>query len=136
MHGIVCAGALAQPGLRALGIERVPLLSISGETLLARTIRCLRDGGNCAAIDVLAPREVPLPDWPGVGHAAHSGQLISDGIAFVRAQVPEEDILVASADCPALTPECIAELVCDGLALEADFVYPCVRREVAEAGFP
>jgi hypothetical protein len=136
MHGVVCAGALAHPGLRALGIERVPLLQVQGETILARTIRCLRDGGGCRAVHVLAPPELPLPDLPGVAYAPYTGRLISDGIAFVRDQVQDDYLLVAGGDCALLTPECITALVTEGLKLEADFVYPAVRRAVAEARFP
>jgi hypothetical protein len=134
-HGIVCAGALAHPGLRAIGVERVPLLRIGGETILERTLRCLRDGAGCTRLHVLAPTELPLPDWPGVAHAAYSGKLISDGMALLR-QLDGEYFLVASADCAQLTPECIAELVEQGMALGADFVYPLVAREVAETRFP
>ena len=136
MHGVVCAGALAHSGLRELGIERVPLLKVHGETILARTVRCLRDGGGCSMVDVLAPAELPLPDGPGVRHAAYSGRLISDGIRLLRDQVQDDYVLVAGGDCALLTPECIAVLVDQGLKLDADFVYPAVERAVAEARFP
>lgn len=137
MHGLVCAGALAHPGLRALGIERVPLIETGGETILHRTLRCLRDGGGCSALHVLAPPELPLPSgFPGLAYAPYSGRLVSDGIAFIRDQVRDDYLLVAGCDCPALTPECIHELVERGLALDADFVYPAVPRHAAEAQFP
>jgi hypothetical protein len=134
-HGIVCAGALTHPDLRALGVERVPLLRIGGETILERTLRCLRDGGGCERLHVLAGREVPLPDWPGVVQANYTGKLVSDGMALLR-QLDGEYVLVAGCDCPQLTPECIAELVERGMALQADFVYPLVNRDIAEARFP
>jgi hypothetical protein len=137
MHGIVCAGALAHPGLRALGVERVPLVETGGETILHRTLRCLRDGGGCTALHVLAPPELPLPaDIPTAAHAAYTGKLVSDGVRFIRERVTAEWVLVAGCDCPALTPECIAELVERGLAMDADFVYPAVPRAAAEAQFP
>lgn len=137
MHGIVCAGALAHPGLRALGVERVPLLTVGGETILRRTLRCLRDGGGCTELHVLAPPDLPLPgDLACVGYAPYTGRLVSDGIRFVREQVASDWLLVAGCDCPLLTPECIGELVERGLALGADFVYPAVPRSAAEAQFP
>jgi hypothetical protein len=86
--------------------------------------------------DVLAPPAVPLPEGPGVRYAAYSGSLISDGIRLLREQVSASHVLVAGGDCALLTPECIAVLVEQGLRLDADFVYPAVRQEVAEARFP
>lgn len=136
MHGIVCAGAAAPPALRALGVERVPLIEVEGETILERSLRCLRDGAGCTRLSVLAPPELPLPDWPGVAHAPYTGQLVSDGIAFIRDSVASDELLVAGGDCPLLTPECIAELVERGRALDADFVYPVVPQAAMEARFP
>lgn len=136
MQGIVCAGGTTPPALQALGVDRIPLIEVGGETILARTLRSLRDGGGCSALHVLAPRELPLPDWPGVAHAPYSGRLVSDGIALIRTLHDSEWLLVASGDCPFLTPEAIGELAERGRALGADFVYPVVPRERMEEQFP
>jgi hypothetical protein len=100
MHGIIAAGALAPAALRELGVERIPLLRVNGETLLARTCRCLITGGACEVVHVLAPEAVPLPDLPGVQRAVYSGRIVDDVLGCIGSACAGAAVLLASGDMP------------------------------------
>jgi len=136
VHGVVLAGALAPPELQARGIERIPALRIQGETLLARACRCLREGGECAGVSVLAPAALDLPEQPGVARAAYSGRVMSDLFACLTEQASVEYILLAASDLPLLTSEAVAAVKAAGLARGADVVYPVADRKLVEQRFP
>jgi GTP:adenosylcobinamide-phosphate guanylyltransferase len=136
MHAIVAAGARAPAELQACGVERIPLLKINGETLLARVCRCLIEGGGCSAVHVLAPAEVPLPADPAVSHAPYSGDLPEDLVRCLRESAQGDHVLVGSGDVPLVTPEAIAALREAGERSGADWVYPIAPRAAVEEQFP
>jgi len=136
MLAVVAAGGEAQEGLRARGIQRVPLVTIGGETLLSRVCRCLAEGGGCETVIVLAPEEVPLPNHPAVTRGAYSGAIVEDVIKCVRESDGDEHVFLAGADMPLLTPKSIGVLVDLGLQHQPDVLYPVVDRDVVEASVP
>lgn len=136
MEGLVAAGALAPEGLQQRGVARIPLLSVSGETILARVCRCLIEGGGCERVHVLAPEAVPLPELPQVSRAPYSGAIIDDLLACLEARVESEQVLLASGDMPLLTVEAVAALGGFARTADADVVYPVVAQMVMEQRFP
>lgn len=136
MHGIIAAGALAHLALREQGIERIPLLTVSGETILHRTCHCLQAGAGCETVHILAPQEVPLPALPYVVRAAYSGALIDDFLACVEQACTGEAVVLASGDMPLITPAAIAALSAYAREQAADVVYPAVEKNVMEQRFP
>jgi len=136
MHGVVAAGAIAPPELRARGVERIPLLRVGGETVLARVCRCLLTGGGCEHVHVLAPPEVELPDDPAVSRAPYTGGIVDDVLSCVSQLTSGEAVLVASGDMPLLTPEAVAALCEYAAGSGAVCVYPLGEREAVEARFP
>ncbi len=136
MDGIVAAGALAPAALREQGIERIPLLRVAGESILARTCRCLQAGGGCERVHILAPEAVPLPAGPGISRALYSGAIVDDFLACVESSCQGEAVLLASGDMPLLTPEALAAVCQFAQAQGADVVYPAVERACIEQRFP
>jgi hypothetical protein len=136
MHGIICAGAKTKGALRERGVERVPLLTVNGETILARTCRSLREGAGCEHVCVLAPEEVPLPDDGAAYRGQYSGALVADVLHYVRQKTTGEHIVLAGGDMPLITPQAFAALRAAGTFSQADLVYPIVLREEIEATFP
>lgn len=134
MIGILCAGGRASEKLRALGIERVPLLYAGPETILARCCRALSAAG-CSRVAVLAPEDLPLPDLPGVERAYHSGALVASLIAWVRTEAPGEELIISSADLPLISAQACAAVARAGRESGADLVYPIFSRADTEARF-
>lgn len=136
MQGVVAAGATAVAELRECGVERVPLLTINGETILTRICRCLIEGGGCDTVYVLAPENVPLPDIPAVRRADYSGALVDDSLRCYQRDITSDNFLFACADVPLLSNESIAEVVRVGQETGADLIYPVVERKRMEEMFP
>jgi GTP:adenosylcobinamide-phosphate guanylyltransferase len=136
MHGIVAAGALAPAGLRELGIERIPLLRVAGETILERTCRCMLSGGDCEMVHILAPEAVALPALATCDRADYSGALIDDFLDCVEHMCQGEAVLLASGDMPLITPEAVAALCRFAQEQAADVVYPAVDKALIEQRFP
>lgn len=134
MHAVVAAGGIASSGLRALGVERVPLLRIEGETILSRTCRQLLTGG-CTTVHVLAPDEVTLPERPDIRRAPYSGAVVEDLLACVATATQGDAVLVSGGDMPLLSSEAVAALVAAGRRDDVDLVYPIVDRTNVEQRF-
>ena len=134
MHAVVAAGGMASSGLRAMGIERVPLLRVEGETILSRTCRQLLTGG-CTTVHVLAPEEVMLPERPDVRRAPYSGAVVEDLLACVATATQGDAVLVSGGDMPLLSSEAVAALLAVGRHSEVDLVYPIVDRATIERRF-
>ena len=132
MHGIVVAGARASEVLRLRGVERIHLLTVQGETLLARLCRSMVDGGGCEVVHVLAPAEVPLPALPQVRRAAYSGELVADILSLLENGADSAYILLGSADVPLITPESVAALCQAARQRSADVAYPVCEKQVVE----
>lgn len=136
MDGVVLAGARAPEELQERGIDRIPLLRIDGETLIARACRCLLEGGGCERVFVLAPSEVELPADDRVLRADYSGDVIQDLIECLKQRAVSQYVLISSADMPLLTPEAVSALTAAGLEHQADIVFPTVERGRIEQRFP
>jgi molybdopterin-guanine dinucleotide biosynthesis protein A len=132
MHGIVVAGARASEALRLRGVERIHLLTIQGETLLARLCRSLVDGGGCEVVHVLAPPEVPLPELAQVRRAPYSGEIVTDFLSLLEHGADSEFILLGSADTPLITPAAIAALCEIAKQRSADVAYPVCEKQLVE----
>lgn len=135
MEGIVLAGARAPEELTRLGIERVPLLRVHGETILARTCQALL-GAGCERVFVLAPPELPLPRLDEVARAEYSGDVIRDMFNCLEHLVNADYVVVSSADMPLVTAQAMQELVGAGQETGADIVYPAVQRNALQHRFP
>jgi GTP:adenosylcobinamide-phosphate guanylyltransferase len=136
MEGLVLAGGVADESLQQLGVQRVPLLTVGGETLAARTCRLLVEAG-CDPVYLLAPDDVPLPGGTGVSaggpvlRSAHSGDLMADLTACVKS-MQDEGLIVATGDAPLLSHACLQELVDFVRQTGAQAVYPVVEKAVME----
>jgi hypothetical protein len=118
-----------------VGIERVPLLCVEGETILSRTCRQLLAGG-CTTVHVLAPDEVALPECADVRRALYSGAVIEDLLACVATATQGDSVLVSGGDMPLLSSEAVTALLAAGRDHEVDVVYPIVDRTAIERRFP
>ncbi len=143
--GLVAAGAPASEELRALGVNRIPLLKVQGETLVARACRCLIQGAGCSEVVLVAPEDVPLPQAPEGSTAQilrgeYSGEIIENLLAALRGRLNAgsavDGALVSSADMPLISPEAIAALLAAQRASNADVVYPAVEKSVVQERFP
>lgn len=134
MRGIIAAGAPAPPELRAMGINRIPLLQVEGQTLLARTAGALLAAG-CDTVHVLAPEEVPLPDSPGLHRAPYSGALVSDLFRLLEAETMHCPLVIASGDMPLISAAGVRAVI-TAAAPGLELVYPVVLRETVEAALP
>ena len=136
MQGLVGAGAKAGPGLRELGVERVPLLRIGGETILERACRCLQEGGGCGKVFVMAPEEVPLPGRDGMERGHYTGAFVHDCLECIRTRMEGDYLIFAAGDVPLITPESVAAVAAAGRETGADIIYPVISRENMEQMFP
>lgn len=142
--GLVAAGAAAPDELQALGISRIPLLKVQGETLLARACRCLSEGAQCGELIVLAPEGVEIPattaDGTPVSRGHYTGEIIENMLEVIRERMassrPPDGVIVSSADMPLISPEAIGALLAAQRASQADVVYPAVEKSVVLAKFP
>ena len=130
MEGLVLAGGLADTSLQQRGVQRVPLLTVGGETLAGRTCRLLVEAG-CTTVYLLAPGEVPLPELPQVLRGASSGDLMADVTACVKG-MKGDGLIVATSDMPLLTRECVQELADFVRQTAAQVVYPVVDKATME----
>jgi hypothetical protein len=131
MEGLVLAGGVAEPGLQARGVQRVPLLTIGGETLAARTCRLLLEAG-CTAVYLLAPDEVPLPELDGVTRCAYGEDMIANLAGCAKA-MREDGALVATADMPLLTLDGVRSVMDYAAQAEPQALYPVVEKATMEA---
>ncbi|MCC7476816.1 nucleotidyltransferase family protein [bacterium] len=143
--GLVAAGAVAPDEMQALGVSRIPLLKVQGETLLARACRCLIEGAGCREVVVVAPQEVPLPEIPAgldaqILRGEYTGEVIENLLSALSQRLVAgsqiDGAIVSSADMPLLSPEAIAALLAAQRQSQADVVYPAVEKSVVQQRFP
>lgn len=134
--GLVAAGSLAHPGLRQLGVERVPLLTRNNETILANICRCLLAAPGIGRVLLLAPEEMPLPAVGGVERAPYSGRIVADIFGALEGEADCEYCLYAAGDLPLLTPEAVAAVQNEGLGQPVDFVYPVADVDGLKRSYP
>ncbi|MBX6350217.1 MAG: nucleotidyltransferase family protein [Clostridia bacterium] len=114
------------------------LVPVAGRPMGARVVEALRGAEGLTRVVVVGPEEAA--GWRAgaaeVKVLAPGSSLVENLVRGVEAALPADELLVATSDVPLLTPEDVGEFARRARALEADLVYPIVRREVCEAAFP
>lgn len=107
---------------------QVPLAGVS---MLERVVRSVRDSGSVSRIVVVG-------EFPGAADAVvpPGGTFLESVMNGLEGCPDADQVLVTSCDIPLAPPEAFRALVEDGLKLEADFVYPVLRREECERKYP
>lgn len=132
---VVLAGGTSRESARAKGWpEHRAFGPIGGRPLLAWVLEALRACEDVDRVTVVAPEQARSllsgEDW------IESGGSMWDNVSAGLRRHPDGTALLCGCDAPLLTAEAISDVVRRGLALNADFVYPIVRREDNEARCP
>ena len=112
-------------------------LTIGGETLLHRVTRALREVEQVRQIMAVVPGELTDGDAAaGLDVAIERGVDIHANLRLMAEWLEgRERALVVGVDLPLLTADVIRDFL-DRVPDDADLVYPIVRREDVERGFP
>lgn len=154
---IPAGGRIAGDFAREAGCEVKALISLGGQTILARTIAALRASERVRRIVVIGPPEVEAAAAEAdqvLGEGASGPQNIFRGLEWLRlngvqssqdAASPAESapgesaplgrVLIVTSDLPFVTPEVVAGFV-DSCSREASVCVPALRRHEFEARFP
>lgn len=126
-------GAVIDPTVSVKG-----LVPVAGKPMVEWVVDCLRDSRTIARIAVVVPHDEDLGSWTEkVDHVVvHSGRFIDNLLAGVDAFDGDLDVLVATGDVPALTPEAVDDFVERSVARRAEVSYPLVKKADMEAQFP
>ncbi len=128
---VLLAGAPAGPEIASLhNVEWRSDAVIAGKRMIEWVLGALRDSGRISRIILVGP------------HASDADQQIEPGETFLEnmmkgvraAEGPF--VLVASSDIPLADGHAFAALVDRGLELNADFVYPVIRKDACDAKYP
>jgi len=130
---VVLAGAPADEELKErYNVSWRAEAPLAGRRMADRVLDALRDSG-CVRRRVVVgafDSDAEVTVQPGTS-------FLENLIRGLEAAGEDGDVvLVASSDIPMITGEAVRRLVERGLALQADFVYPVVRREDCEKSFP
>jgi molybdopterin-guanine dinucleotide biosynthesis protein A len=133
---VVLAGGRAEERFRAAtGVENRALAPVAGRPM----VNWVLDGLSAAAtVDrvVLVGAE-GLADTPGARQRLRGGSDLVETMERGLGACPgAAHVLLVSADVPALTAEGVDAFVRDGIAADADIVYPIVPQRAMEATFP
>lgn len=132
---VVLAGGIAKPEIQAKGWPALRAVAqLAGRPIIAYVLDALRSAPGVREIAVVGPEELR----PVIGDATllPVGEGMWDNIAAGLRRFPGERVLLCSSDVPLLTPEAVDDIITRGLDIDADFVYPIIRREVNEAQCP
>lgn len=134
VSAVVLAGGTTKPAARAQGWpEYRALAEVGGRPALAWVLDALRRADSVDEIAVVGP-EAARPLLEGAT-LLPTGETMWDNVA-TGLKHAAGTALLCGADVPMLTPEAVDDVVTRGLARDAGFVYPIVRREDNEAQFP
>jgi GTP:adenosylcobinamide-phosphate guanylyltransferase len=132
---VVLAGGTTKPEIVAQGwpVWRA-LAPVLGRPMIVWVLDALRAAKGTREIAVVGPEELR----PVIGDAAliEMGEGMWDNVAAGLRRFPGERVLLCSADVPLLTPIAVDDVIGRGLQIDADFVYPIIRREDNEAQCP
>jgi hypothetical protein len=120
------------------GAEVKALISLGGETVLARTLRVLRETGRVRRLVVIAPAGVSDPGADVVLPEAATGpDNILLGLRWLQEQEggASERVLLLTTDLPFLTPRALTDFL-DACPAHLDLCAPLVSRAAFEARFP
>lgn len=126
-------GEVVDPRCRFKG-----LLITAGKPLVEWVVDAFLAADHVGDIAVVMPTAENLGSWVDkVGKLVVSDRdFMDNAMAGISAFRSDRPVVVATGDIPLLTPEAIDDFVTRGLATEADFVYPLIRRTDLEQQFP
>jgi CTP:molybdopterin cytidylyltransferase MocA len=134
---VLAGGRLERRFAGAEGVDVKALLTVEGETLLAKAVRALRESGAVAGIAVVGPSELQDlaaalgSDW----FVPERGSGSDNIIAGLQAAGEGEQVLISGSDMPFVLPQDVADV--DRLApADADLCYAIVERQEFAAMFP
>jgi 2-phospho-L-lactate guanylyltransferase (CobY/MobA/RfbA family) len=132
----VLAGGKADDAFRAAtGVESRALAPVAGRPMVLWVLDALAAAETVDRV-VLVGAEA-LTDAPGVRQRLRGGSdLVETMERGINACPGAARVLLVSADIPALTPAAVDAFVRDGIAADADLVYPVIPRAANEARFP
>ncbi|HEY3414998.1 MAG TPA: nucleotidyltransferase family protein [Armatimonadota bacterium] len=132
---VVLAGGMAKPEVQAAGWPALRALApVAGRPMVAWVLDALRAANGVREIVVVGPDELSAV----IGDAAllPVGEGMWDNIAAGLRHFPDERVLLSSSDVPLLTPAAVDDVIGRGMEIDADFVYPIIRKEQNEAQCP
>jgi hypothetical protein len=110
------------------------MAQLEGRPVLAYVLDALRASERVGDVAVVGPEDVRSV----IGDAAllPIGDTMWDNVSTGLRHAPAGPALLCGADVPLLTTAAVEDVVTRGLALNADFVYPIIRREDSEGQCP
>ena len=137
------AGRIAGDFAAEAGTGVKALISLGGQTVLARTIAALRATGRVGRIVVIGPEEVTAHPAARAADAAlpeggTSGPAnILRGLAWLRDASGQhaDRVLIVTTDLPFITPAAITRFL-DACPADLDIRIPLLRRQEFEVRFP
>ncbi|MGV8083501.1 MAG: NTP transferase domain-containing protein [Coriobacteriia bacterium] len=126
-------GAVIDPKVSVKGF--VP---VAGRPMIEWVVKALSSAESVAEITVVIPTDKSLGPWTElVDHVVVSnGSFLDNMIAGADTFTSGRDLLTATGDIPALTPEAVDDFVRQSLAAGAHVSYPLVRATEMESQFP
>jgi GTP:adenosylcobinamide-phosphate guanylyltransferase len=120
------------------GIPNKAFLEIERVTLVARTLRALRETPRVARIVAVAPTgALEDPALRDADECRADGPRVLDSLAAGLAGAPpDEPVLIAASDLPVLTSAAVDEFLDGALARELDVGYAILERSLHLARFP
>lgn len=135
---IPAGGRLEDDFAREAGASVKALISLGGQTILARTVSALRESGRVEKIVVVGPdevREAAAGADEVLGEGASGPQNIFRGLERLREIGTSRRVLIVTGDLPFLSPQVVADFL-DACSDEAQVCLPALRRPEFEARFP
>ncbi len=118
-------------------VEHEALIPLGDACMVEYVIKALRASGCVGRIVVVGPEAIRrLPGAAGVEVFEPAGGLMDNVAAGLKHFEAPENVLVATADIPLLTPEAVRDFVRRCGDRRADIYYPVVRDEVVERRYP
>jgi CTP:molybdopterin cytidylyltransferase MocA len=125
---VVLAGGMAKPEIQAKGWPALRAVAqVAGRPIIQYVLDALRGASGVREIAVVGPDEIRSV----IGDATllPVGEGMWDNIAAGLRHFPGERVLLCSSDVPLLTPAAVDDIISRGMDIDADFVYPIIRRE-------
>lgn len=129
---VVLAGAPADDATREqYGVQWRSDVPIAGRPMLHWLLDALKASGSIGELVVIG-----VGEYPGCRFVAPGETFFDNFMRGINALEGSETILVASSDIPLVTGEAVSDFVREGLALQADLVYPIIRKDLCTSKYP